>query len=147
MHAQQTNPMTETHGKTLTANDTGETGGHQGGICIPRGNKSLIAFFPSLNAAASNPDAWIVCTDPDGEAWRMRYVYYNGKLLGSSTRNEFRLTCMTKFFRKWDARSGDEVRFTSTDQRWQYEIEIVKTEDRASDAPEVIVLTGWRQVH
>ena len=33
--------------KTLSLNDSGETGGHQAGICVPKGGDVLI-FFPDL---------------------------------------------------------------------------------------------------
>ena len=33
--------------KTLSLNDSGETGGHQAGICVPKGG-DILRFFPDL---------------------------------------------------------------------------------------------------
>ena len=109
--------MNTSYEKILTKNDTGETGAHQAGIAVPKKNQALLDFFPPLDQEQFNPDTWIVCTDPDGVQWEMRYIYYNGKTFSpaKSTRNEYRITHMTKFFSRWGAKSGDSVVFTSTD--------------------------------
>ncbi|EPJ56194.1 MAG: hypothetical protein OFPI_00850 [Osedax symbiont Rs2] len=146
--------MNESNAKLLTKNDTGETGGHQGGICVPRSNHALLSFFPELESKKFNPDTWLYCTDPDGQEWKMRYVYYNGKIFSpqQSTRNEYRITYMTGFFRKWEATAGDSVVFKATGQENQYQIFIEKdakdlsTEDLAPN-PKVVVLKGWRHVY
>ena len=49
--------------KTLTANDTGETGAHQAGIHIPKSQTELLALLPYLNPMRKNPDAWLEMTD------------------------------------------------------------------------------------
>ena len=36
--------------KVLSANDTGETGGHQAGILIPK-SEIILSFFPKLSSA------------------------------------------------------------------------------------------------
>jgi len=33
------------YAKLLSANDTGETGGHQAGILVPKSDAELLAFF------------------------------------------------------------------------------------------------------
>jgi len=42
----------------------------------------------------------------------MNYIYYNGKLHGVSTRNEYRLTGIAPFLRVVVAREGDKLIFT-----------------------------------
>mgnify|MGYP001479095192 CR=1 FL=1 len=120
--------MSKTFSKLLTKNDTGETGGHQGGICVPRANSELIKFLPSLNFGILNPYAWISCVDEKGKSWKMRYIYYNGETFSppKSTRNEYRITCMTNFFSEWGASSGDSVAFSSTGNPGVYKICVEK---------------------
>lgn len=142
--------MTEqTFIKILTANDSGESGGHQAGIHVPKGEKDLIAFLPPLNSGAKNPDAWINCTDETGKEWAFRYIYYNNKFHDlRGTRDEYRITHMTKYFRVVGAREGDEFRITGEAGRPDYQISVVRAEaqDRTTGT-ERIRLTGWRRVH
>jgi hypothetical protein len=138
----------------LTRNDLGETGGHQAGIAVPKKNKTLLNFFPELDTDEFNPEAWITCIDIDGTEWVMRYVYYNGKTFfpPKSTRNEYRITHMSKFFSKWGAKSGDSVVFKKTNRNLTYEIaiekqstDINKSESQSRTKP--IVLRGWSNVY
>ena len=79
--------------KVLSANDVGATGGHMGGLLIPKGERELLAILPPLDPTIKNPDAWLECVDDAGQALRLRFVYYNNKLHDErGTRNEFRLT-------------------------------------------------------
>lgn len=141
--------MNESYEKILTKNDVGETGGHQAGIAVPKQNLELIAFFPPLAIETFNPDRWITCEDPDGEFWEMRFVYYNGKTFNprKSTRNEYRITHITKFFSKWNARSGDSVIFTSTRLEGNYKISIKKAPAEDAGIPRRVVLRGWKAVY
>ena len=141
--------MTQCYQKVLTPNDTGETGGHQAGIAVPKQDLELIAFFPKLATKTFNPDIWITCIDPDEQIWEMRFVFYNGKTFHprKSTRNEYRITHMTKFFAKWNARSGDSVIFTSTKQEGNYRISIKKTPSEDSNTKKIVVLRGWKAVY
>ena len=141
--------MSQSYEKILTPNDTGETGGHQAGIAVPKQNLELIAFFPQLATETFNPDIWITCDDPDGQLWEMRFVYYNGKTFSprKSTRNEYRVTHMTKFFSKWNARSGDSVIFTATKLEGNYRISIKKAPAEDSSTPKPIALRGWKAVY
>ena len=146
--------MNASYEKILAKNDTGETGAHQAGIVVPKKNQELLDFFPSLDRKQFNPDAWIVCTDPDGVQWEMRYIYYNGKTFSpaKSTRNEYRITHMTKFFSRWGAKSGDSVVFTSTDTANIFKIRIKQStefteEKHTSDEQKPVVLKGWRPVY
>lgn len=93
--------------KTLSANDTGETGGHQAGILVPK-NPAVLGFFPPLEREVKNPRHRIFFRDDTGQQWEFAFIYYNGKLFGG-TRNEYRLTKMTPFIRQAGLRAGDEL--------------------------------------
>jgi hypothetical protein len=93
--------------KELTANDTGETGTHQAGILVPK-NPEILNFFPALAASTKNPRHEIQFIDPSGQRWRFNFVYYNNKFFGG-TRNEYRLTCMTKYLRSHNLKAGDQI--------------------------------------
>jgi hypothetical protein len=142
--------VNESHIKILTKNDTGETGSHQGGIAVPKGNKDLVKFFPKLDSSEFNPENWINCKDPDGTVWNMRYVYYNGRTFTPkrSTRNEYRITHMTQFLAKWNACSGDSLTFKASGKLGEYEISVQNKdiEDPIIKAPKVVVLRGWNKV-
>jgi hypothetical protein len=132
--------------KILSANDTGLTGGHQAGILVPKGDRELLAFFPALDPALENPEAWLEVTDDDGQARRLRFVYYNKKLHGTGTRNEYRITYLTRYLST--ARPGDALVFSGEPGSGRYAIRL----DRAASAPNagppgVITLSGWRRVH
>ncbi len=93
--------------KEMSRNDSGETGGHQAGILIPK-DESILAFFPELKRGEKNPRHNIVVTDPSGERWTFAFIYYNNRFFGG-TRNEYRLTCMTPFMRSHNLKAGDRL--------------------------------------
>lgn len=93
--------------KILSANDTGETGGHQAGLLIPR-EERILSFFPSLDSSRLNPRAHLRFEDQAGGFWEFAFIYYNNRLFGG-TRNEYRLTRMTKYIREAGLVTGDEV--------------------------------------
>lgn len=71
--------------KFLSANDTGETGGHQGGIYIPKNSISLIFDTPGekgKNKETINKIKWQDDFETDAH-----FKYY-----GQGTRNEYRIT-------------------------------------------------------
>jgi hypothetical protein len=136
--------------KMLSANDVGTTGGHQGGILIPKGETQLLAILPGLDPEIKNPDAWLDCVDDAEQALRFRFVYYNNKLHDENgTRNEFRMTHMTKWFRDNGAREGDEFRICLMSDKMRYSIRIIRPgpEDQKEDDGVRIRLSGWRRVH
>ncbi|WP_296426561.1 EcoRII N-terminal effector-binding domain-containing protein [Yoonia sp.] len=136
--------------KVLSANDVGTTGGHQGGILIPKGETQLLAILPVLDPEIKNPDAWLDCVDDAGQALRFRFVYYNNKLHDENgTRNEFRVTHMTKWFRDTGAREGDEFRISLMSDKMRYSIGIIRPdpEDQNEEDGVRIRLSGWRRVH
>lgn len=139
--------MTEvTFSKILSANDTGLTGGHQAGILVPKGDRELLAFFPTLDPALENPDTWLDVTDEDGQRRRLRWVYYNKKLHGTGTRNEYRITYLTRYLLA--ARPGDALVFSGEPGSGRYRIRLDRSAPAAETGPPgVIALAGWRRVH
>lgn len=93
--------------KILSANDTGETGGHQAGILIPK-DKHILSFFPALDSSIKNPRKPLDFIDETGKEWTFSFIYYNGKFFGG-TRNEYRITGMTKFIREFNLKTGDKI--------------------------------------
>lgn len=95
--------------KELTPNDLGLTGSHQAGMTVPK-DYALLSFFPTLDASEANPRALLDVQVPQlSENFPVNFVYYNGKLHGFSTRNEYRLTGLTAVFRGLEASPGDQV--------------------------------------
>lgn len=137
--------------KPLTANDTGETGGHQAGILIPKGQPELMEALPYLDPTIKNPDFWITCIDEGGTEWSFRYVYYNNKLHDEKgTRNEYRITHMTKYFRSVVAKAGDVFIISVVKPGIIYNIKVQPAEEEIkteSDSPNRIRLKGWRRIH
>ena len=93
--------------KVLSANDTGETGGHQAGLLVPK-RAELLAFFPTLDSATKNPRVHLLFQDDSGTQWEFAFIYYNNRFFGG-TRNEYRLTRMTRYLREAALVSGDTV--------------------------------------
>lgn len=142
----------KTFRKTLSANDVGTTGGHMGGILIPKGEKELLAFLPPLDANVLNPSAWIDCVTDQGENLRLRFVYYNNRMHApNGTRNEYRITYMTAYLRQAGAKEGDTFEITRTEGNTNYSIRVVAKQIEApvetDDGPVRIRLSGWRRVH
>lgn len=98
----------QTISKILSANDSGETGGHQAGLLIPR-QVRILSFFPKLDASQRNPRAHLLFADQTGRFWEFAFIYYNNRFFGG-TRNEYRLTRMTRYIREAGLTAGDEVR-------------------------------------
>ena len=146
--------MEKTFAKTLSANDVGETDAHMGGILVPKGDGELLAFLPKLDPGVLNPSAWIECITPDGQLLRLRFVYYNNRLHApKGTRNEYRITWLTKFLRDSGAKSGDTFRISREDENSPYRIGVVPAGAaplvEEEDGPVRIRLTtsAWRRVH
>ena len=130
--------------KVLSANDTGGTGGHQAGILVPR-ERRLLSFFPSLNDKEYNPRAHLQFMDGSGVEWEFAFIYYNNKFFGG-TRNEYRLTRMTRFIREAGLTNGDEV-ILSRSGKDVYKIDYRRKIESARDKKGVLVLrSGWKIV-
>lgn len=71
--------------KFLSANDTGETGGHQAGIYIPHNSISLIFDTPCKKG--ENKEIESIITWQNYFDTKVRFKYY-----GQKTRNEYRIT-------------------------------------------------------
>ncbi|WP_104198199.1 EcoRII N-terminal effector-binding domain-containing protein [Cryobacterium sp. M15] len=104
--------------KQISANELGITGSHQAGIVVPKSGASrILEFFPPLDPKIFNPSCIVTVKDSDtGEYWDLRFVHYNNKIHGRGTRNEYRLTGMTKMFRDMGTSPGDHVVFTRTSE-------------------------------
>jgi hypothetical protein len=92
--------------KVLSSNDLGLTGSHQAGVLLPR-RSPIHKFLPQLDESTPNPSSNLELWSPQRELSVLtRYVYYNSKPLGTGTRNEYRLTRLTSFFRQLNPRPG-----------------------------------------
>ncbi|WP_440079647.1 EcoRII N-terminal effector-binding domain-containing protein [Pseudomonas syringae] len=145
--------MSKSFIKVLSANDVGATGGHQGGILIPKSEADLLSILPHLDPGIKNPDAWIACLDENGILRKFRFVYYNNKLHDSTgTRNEYRVTYMTGYFKELVAREGEQFEITFVKEGSPYRIRIVRQEQDSSsgDVDQVVrvkIKSAWRRVH
>lgn len=129
--------------KTLSANDVGVTGGHQAGILVPK-VREILSFFPALNPGEKNPRVTLVFREGISR-WDFNFIYYNNRLFGG-TRNEYRLTCMTKYLRAMNACVGDLVVF-SRDPDGRLTVELKRTKLPALTHDDVLVLSGgWKVI-
>ncbi len=110
--------------KILSRNDVGSTGGHQSGVVIPK-SVANGEFFPPLPQDEHNPRQTLFATVNDSSKnVILNYIYYNGKLHGTSTRNEFRLTGISSFLRDFGAQEGDKLILTKVAEgRYSLKIE------------------------
>ncbi|MBS0173268.1 MAG: hypothetical protein JSR64_04450 [Nitrospira sp.] len=132
--------------KTLSANDIGETGAHQAGILVPK-EPAILSFFPALSPDRKNPRVTLTFREPDGiTRWDFNFIYYNNRLFGG-TRNEYRLTCMTKYLRARNAAVGDQVVLSRDgDGRLHVAVERVNV-SAAPGGDDVLVLSGgWKVI-
>jgi Restriction endonuclease EcoRII, N-terminal len=141
-----------TFSKALSANDVGTTGGHMGGILIPKGEGELLAFLPRLDSKTMNSSAWINCRTEEGLHLRFRYIYYNNKMhVPTGTRNEYRITHMTKYLRDAGAREGDLFQISRIAGEYVYGVRVVAANQEPAmsevEGPIRIKLSGWRKVH
>ncbi|MCG4453333.1 restriction endonuclease [Pseudomonas sp. MMS21-TM103] len=143
----------KTFSKTLSANDVGATGGHQGGILIPKSEAELLSILPSLDPAIKNPDAWIECVDEGGTVRRFRFVYYNNKLHDiAGTRNEYRITYMTGYFKEMVAGKGESFEISRDGNDARYLIRIAREQKQLVESEEhqevrIKIKSTWRRVH
>jgi hypothetical protein len=131
--------------KVLSANDVGQTGGHQDGVHVPK-DRDALAFFPHLDVSEFNPRIPMRFVDLDtSEVLDLNFIYYNGRLLGKSSRNEHRLTPLLKYFKRHGAVAGDIVEFSRSTSN-EYFIRLFKAEPsgsvRVSDDDEIVHLSG-----
>lgn len=130
--------------KVLSSNDTGETGGHQAGILIPKGGE-VLEFFPVLNKEEKNPRTYLYFIDDVNKRWKFNFIYYNNKFFGG-TRNEYRLTGMTAYIRQNNLKTGDTIILSRVDG----EVLTIRFERQKSTGPSTpkLVITGtWKVVN
>ncbi|MDE0173391.1 MAG: hypothetical protein OYH76_05460 [Defluviicoccus sp.] len=141
--------MELTISKVLSANDSGETGGHQAGLLIPK-KKRILSFFPVLDASKLNPRAHLHFEDATGRFWEFAFIYYNNGFFGG-TRNEYRLTRMTRYIRESGLATGDEV-VMHRDSGGNYSISYRRSNEQPvsmNEAGETVIRlgAGWKVVN
>jgi len=86
--------------KFISANDSGETGGHQSGIYIPHNSFSILFETPGIKGHNKDKFIEIRWQDDDNTVTDSRFIYY-----GKRTRNEYRITRFGKGFSLLDEQS------------------------------------------
>jgi hypothetical protein len=128
--------------KELSRNDTGETGGHQAGILVPR-EPRILAFFPIVDPGQYNPRHMIVFHDSFGGSWTFSFIYYNNSHFGG-TRDEYRLTRMTPYIRSHNLLAGDTLTL-SRDENGRYAIDFVR-QHPVPDTPRLKLGDAWKVI-
>lgn len=128
--------------KILSLNDTGQSGGHQAGILIPK-TGDILSFFPMLDSMQFNPRCSISFRDTAGVIWPFSFIYYNNKKYGG-TRNEYRLTGMTRYLNSNNLKAGDRLILKRNDYEL-YRIEYVREANPLSIADVTLKLgSSWK---
>lgn len=109
-------------------------------------------MLPPLDPQVKNPAVWLTCLDQHGESLKFRFVYYNNKLHDQSgTRNEYRITYMTAWFRNQGAREGDILEIGCDAGQNGYFVKVISaaiaTGIVEDEDPVRIQLRGWQRVH
>ena len=135
--------------KILTANDTGKTESHQAGLHIPKSDEEFLEFLPYLDPKIKNPDSWLECIDETSRRWKFRFVYYNNKLHDTKgTRNEYRITNTTLYFRAIGAAEGDTFVISKNEDDLAYRIRIdIQDKLNKANSKRPIKLKGWTKVY
>ena len=143
--------MSKVFRKVLSPNDANETGGHQAGILIPKHMEDLIKFLGGLDSSIKNPRKKLLFIDEEGMANDFNFIYYNNKFHSpQGTRNEYRLTGMTAYLRRYNAQSGAELELSRLDGEDYYRVSLIKEKSQESDQAGTsnrIKLRGWRSLH
>lgn len=130
--------------KVLSSNDTGETGGHQAGMLIPKGGE-ILEFFPALNGDEKNPRTYLYFIDDVNKRWKFNFIYYNNKFFGG-TRNEYRLTGMTAYIRQNNLKTGDTI-VLSRDDIGILSIRFERQNSTSSSSPKLVITGTWKVVN
>lgn len=110
------------YSKFLSANDTGDTGGHQAGIYIAKNAVSILFDEPGVKG--SNKDKNVNIRWQDDFTTNSRFIYY-----GTGTRNEYRITRFQRGFPFLTTdHTGDLFVFVKNDA-YDYSGYILSTED------------------
>lgn len=131
--------------KELSANDTGDTGGHQAGILVPK-EPSILGFFPRLDRNELNPRHHLVFHDDDERRWEFAFIYYNNKYFGG-TRNEYRLTRMTPYIRGCGLKPGDNLILRYNPETGRRSISYLRASRLERTASGALKLGGtWKEI-
>lgn len=126
--------------KKLSSNDVGSTGGHQAGVVIPI-SIAKGEFFPTLNPEIVNPRIQLDgLVEVSGKNLRLNFIYYNGKLHKTSTRNEYRLTGIATFLKDCSAQEGDKLVITKVGD-FRYKLRVVPANQQYLDVEIVVTLS------
>jgi len=128
--------------KVLSANDTSETGAHQAGMLIPK-RPDVLDFFPSLSKEEKNPRVHIFFVDDSGKKWEFAFIYYNNKYFGG-TRNEYRLTRMTRYLKESNLIEEDEVLLT--EDNGNYFVSYKRKNNGSSSTGTLKLGSGWQVI-
>jgi hypothetical protein len=131
--------------KTLSANDVGETGSHQAGILVPK-DDNILSFFPTLRKDIKNPRANIPFFDDAGYRWVFSFIYYNNKLFGG-TRNEYRLTRMTKYIRSNSLKTDDEIYLSHNLETEKYSITFQRKDSTIDEDGVLRIGSSWKIIN
>lgn len=123
--------------KTLSLNDTGETGAHMAGIHVP---KTETQIFPWLDPTIKNPRAALSMKDRNGRSWPLNFIYYNNANF-DGTRDEYRLTGLTEFITGNGLTAGDSITVTRTDDG-AYFLDFQKADPSATPAQPAQIYLG-----
>lgn len=129
--------------KILSSNDTGETGGHQAGILIPKGG-DILEFFPQLNSEEKNPRIELWFIDEANQRWKFNFIYYNNRFFGG-TRNEYRLTGMTAYIRQNNLKTGDTI-ILRREANDTLSIRCERQLTPAGNTPRLVITGTWKVV-
>ena len=96
--------------KKLTKTDVGKRGpdgkkSNQSGVGVSKKN---ISSFPFLDPAILNPEVRLIAVDSNGKQLDLRYIYFNGRLHGENSRNEYRITGLGPYLREHAAHIDDQ---------------------------------------
>jgi hypothetical protein len=129
--------------KILSPNDAGETTTHQAGILIPK-DTLLLSFFPVLDVKIYNPRVALLFYDAEHLKWRLNFIYYNNAAFGK-TRDEYRLTGLTRYIRTNNIRSGDTI-ILGCAETGEYTINHERRQSlRGAEMP-IVLSNNWKVV-
>lgn len=128
--------------KVLSRNDLGLTGTHQAGMLIPK-QIDFLSFFPELNPVEVNPRVRLSMESPDGICWEFNFIYYNNKLRGG-TRNEYRLTGMTRYLKTNNLKPNDILIIELIDEEYYISYKRASDSVESSEKGQTIIkLNSW----
>lgn len=133
--------MIESALKRLSDNDVGATNSHQAGFLIP---KLFVkeGLFEKLSEEVLNPRLRLKFRDLiDNSEIYLTYIYYNNKCF-EGTRQEYRLTGLTRWIKNHGLRSGDTIQISRV-AKYDYTIGIIKADRR----PRTLSEESWTALY